>query len=129
VYSAPDASVFQYSEGRDATIVGFNFGLNEGRILQQRLEEAGLTASLFSANYVPEPAWDRILQSVAVTRKIVVIDDSKSVHLPCYTLLDRIHAAGIEFKRTVVTRTNIDFGMTDDRFAVDYDGIVRSLRG
>ena len=56
------------------------------------------------------------------------MDDSKSVHLPCYNLIDAIHEAGVTFRRTVVTRKEIDFGMTDDKFPVDYDAILASLK-
>lgn len=130
VYRSPDCSVFQYSEGKDVTIVGFNFALYEGHMLQKHLQEAGMSASLFSVNYLPDPEWDRIVKSVAVTKKLVVLDDSKSVHLPLYTLLDRIHEAGVSFKRVVVTRGNdIDFGMTDDVFRVDCASIIAKLRG
>lgn len=128
VYRSDDCSVFQYSEGRDATIVGFNFSLYEGHQLLQKMQAQGMTASLFSANYAPEPSWDRIIESVAKTRRLVVLDDSKSVHLPCYKLIDAIHQSGVTFRRAVVTRQEIDFGMTDDRFLVDYDAFLTSLR-
>ncbi len=127
VYRSDDCSVFQYTEGADATIVGFNFAFHEGHLLFQKMQERGLSAELFSANYVPEPSWDRIIESVARTRRLVVLDDSKSVHLPCYQLLDAIHEAGISFRRVIVTRKQVDFGMTDDKFPVDYEGIVSQL--
>lgn len=128
VYRNDDCSVFQYSEGRDATIVGFNFSLVEGHQLLQKMQAQGMSASLFSANYLPDPDWSRIVESVAKTRRLVVLDDSKSVHLPCYKLMDVIHQAGVTFRRDVVTRKEIDFGMTNDKFVVDYDALLASLK-
>lgn len=128
VYRSDDCSVFQYSEGKDATIVGFNFSLFEGHQLSQKMQAQGMSASLFSANYLPEPDWSRIIDSVSKTRRLVVLDDSKSVHLPCYNLIDAIHQAGVTFRRDVVIRKKIDFGMTDDKFPVDYDAILASLK-
>jgi pyruvate/2-oxoglutarate/acetoin dehydrogenase E1 component len=128
VYRNDDCSVFQYTEGKDATIVGFNFSLQEGHQLLQKMQAQGMSASLFSASYVPAPDWSRIIASVAQTRRLVVLDDSKSVHLPCYKLIDAIHQSGVTFRRDVVTRQEIDFGMSDDKFPVDYDALLASLK-
>ena len=128
VYAAEDSSVFQYTEGDGATIVCFNFSLPEGYVLRRKLLDKGITSSLFSANYVPYPSWDRIKQSVAVTRKLVVIDDSKSVNLPCYTLLNHLCQDGLSFYRIVITRgSDIDFSPCADDLQIDFDSIVLRL--
>lgn len=123
-----DGAVFQYTEGAGATIVCSNFSFAEGHALQQRLTERGVESSLFSVNYLPSIKWDMIKQSVARTHKLVVMDDSKSVHLPAYMLLDALHQDGIAFERVVVARGDkIDFCMSPDRYEVDFDGIVAKL--
>lgn len=128
VYSAEDNSVFQYTEGSDATIVCFNFSLAEGHALHKKLLEKGMASSLFSVNYVPYPDWSRIRQSVAVTGRLAVMDDSKSVHLPAYSMLDAIAGEGISFKRVVVVRgPKVDFGTDPDLFPVNYDDIIARL--
>lgn len=125
-YSAEDGSVFQYEEGDDATIVCFNFSLPQGLILKEKLSKAELSSSLFSANYVPFAKWERIIRDVARTKTLVVIDDSKSVHLPLYALLSEL-PANPSIKRIVVTReSNIDFGVCADNLNIDYDAIVET---
>ena len=127
VYAAEDGSVFQYEEGSDATIVCFNFSLPDGLALRERLSVAGLSSSLFSVNYVPFANWECIIRDAVRTGKIVVIDDSKSVHLPLYALLSEL-AAYPSIKKTVVTReSNIDFGVCADNLKIDYDAIVESV--
>ena len=127
LYSAEDGSVFQYEEGSDATIVCFNFSLPDGLALQEKLSKAGRSSSLFSANYVPFASWERIIRDVARTKTIVVIDDSKSVHLPLYTLLSEL-AADPSIKRIVVAReSDMDFGVCADNLRIDYDAIVETI--
>lgn len=128
IYSAEDSSLFQYNEGDDATIVCFNFSLPEGLTVQRALAECGVTSSLFSANYVVSPDWSRIKQSVAHTRKLVILDDSKSVHLPCYKMLDEMHQEGLSFERIIVTRgEDIRFSVDPEKFFVDVPSIVNFL--
>lgn len=130
VRAADDASILQYSEGDGATIVCFNFSLAEGLVLQKKMQERGLRSSLFQANYVPYPDWTPIQKSVAATRKLVVMDDSKSVHLPLYMLLDAIAEGGTPFRRVVVSRgKDVEFGMSDDKFVVNHDAILARLAG
>lgn len=123
-----DFSVFQYTQGAGATIVCFNFSLAEGKVLYHKLMEKGIAASLFSVNYVPFPDWSLIKQSVAATGKLVVMDDSKSVHLPAYALLDAIAGDGIRFKRALVARgPQVNFGVDPDVFPVNYEDIMSQI--
>ena len=63
-----------------------------------------------------------------MTGRLVVMDDSKSVHLPAYSMLDAIADNGISFKRVVVVRgPNVDFGIDPDIFPVNYDDIMSRL--
>jgi len=128
VYAADDSSVFQYTAGENITIVCFNFALPEGHILQKILLDHGITSSLFSVNHVPQQNWERIKQSVAQTRKLVVIDDSKSVNLLCYTLLHEVAQDCPPCQKIVVTReTDIDFGVCPDDLQIDYNSILSQL--
>ena len=128
VHAADDGSVFQYTEGADATIVCFNFSLPHGRALEQSLAAQGRQASLFSVNYVPSPDWGAIRESVAKTGRIVILDDSKSVHLPAYHLLDQIAQSNRPYRRWVVARgSEIDFGMSTDEFRVDVGALAQQV--
>jgi len=128
VYVADDSSVFQYTQGSDVTIVCFNFSLPEGYALHEQLSRRGISSSLFSVNQVPKQNWDAIKKSVGQTRKLIVMDDSKSVNLSCYALLHEIEDEFPSTQKIVVTReTNIDFGVCPDNFQIDHDAIIARL--
>lgn len=127
VFAAEDSSLFQYSEGDAATIVSFNFAFPEALAIQKELAAGGKTSSLFSVNYTPAVDWTRIKQSVAKTKRLVILDDSKSVHLPCYQMLDELYAGGLSFQRVVITRWQIDFGVSPEKFVVDARAVAAQL--
>ena len=130
VYAAPDSSLFQYSSGSDATIVCFNFSLAKGNLLRQKLDAQGLSASLFSANYVNPQNWERISQSVARTRKLVVFDDSRSIHTPAHKLMYEVSKNVDDFKHVIVTKGNdLEFGVSPEEFHVDYDAVIAQITG
>jgi len=128
VYAAPDSSLFQYTEGDEATIVCFNFSLAKGHVLQQKLSARGMRSSLFSLNYAVHQNWERIRQSVQRTGKVIVIDDSKSVHLPGYRLLYEIGDSCPQARKIAISRgSDVDFGVSPDALQIDYDAIVSQL--
>jgi len=71
----------QYSDGKDATIVCFNFSFPYGWEFYSRLKEKKIEASLFNVNSMNPIGWDYILRNAAKTQKLVIIDDSKSANL------------------------------------------------
>lgn len=130
VSAADDASLFQYTEGRDVTIACFNFSLPEGYRLHQKLLGCGLTSSLFSVNHVLPHRWERITQSVAQTQRVVVMDDSKSVNLLGYTLLHEVAAEIPTAQRLMVARgADVDFGVCADRLSIDDEALIAQLTG
>jgi pyruvate dehydrogenase E1 component beta subunit len=122
-----DANVFQYSEGDDATIVCFNFSLPQGHQLRHMLQEQGKTAAVFSVGYMEQYDWTSIRRSVERTKRLVVIDDSKSVHLAGHGLISDLLESGLSFQPTVVRRQSVDWGMTDDAMAIDYSSLLSRL--
>jgi pyruvate/2-oxoglutarate/acetoin dehydrogenase E1 component len=128
VDAAPDSSLFQYSEGDDVTIVCFNFSLSNGVALQQKLAERGFAASLFSANYVTRPNWVRVAGAVARSRKLIVLDDSKSVQTRASGLVCALLSSVGTFRHVVVTRGDaVEFGVSPEEFTVDSDAIIDQL--
>lgn len=127
IHTESDASVIQYADGNDATIVCYNFALADGVALQKKFSDTGKSAALFQANYVPEPQLAKIRESVARTGKLVILDDSKSVNLPCYHLIDHLHESGLSFRRIIVRHEKIDFGISDEKYIVNADAILAKL--
>jgi pyruvate/2-oxoglutarate/acetoin dehydrogenase E1 component len=128
VHASPDSSLFQYSDGDDVTIVCFNFSLPHGLALQQQLARVGLAASLFSANYVAQPDWTRIAERLARSRKLVVLDDSKSLHSRATALVCDLLTRVCPFAHVVVSRGDaVEFGVSSEEFTVDGEAIVAQL--
>jgi pyruvate dehydrogenase E1 component beta subunit len=80
VTASAGGEMFAYGSGADATIVAFNFAFPQAMKLQGAIEEAGADASLFSVNAMLPSTWEPILADLRRTRKLVVVDDSKSVN-------------------------------------------------
>ena len=128
VYGAPDSSLFQYTEGDDVTVVCFNFSLPSGLALQQRLAQRGLAASLFSANYVTRPTWDRVADRVAKSRRLIVLDDSKSVNTGGTALVCGLLGLVGAFRHVLVTRgAAVEFGVSSEEFTVDKDAVINRV--
>ncbi len=128
VDAAEDSSWFRYSTGSDVSIVCFNFSLPEGQILQTKLQERGMASSLFSVHQVFPQDWERIRQSVAQSRKLVVLDDSKSTHLLAYTLLHEV-AKEIPSAQTVLLSRgkDVELGVCPDQLEIDYNSLIQQL--
>jgi pyruvate/2-oxoglutarate/acetoin dehydrogenase E1 component len=128
VHVTKNAEVFQYTEGSDVTIACFNFSTPEGIVLHQKLQEQGMSSSVFSVNNVFPHDWTHIKEGVARTGRLVVLDDSKSVNLKGYTLLHEVAQDSPGSQRIIVKREDeIDFGVSPDSFQVDYDTLISSL--
>jgi len=129
LYSDKDCGLFQYTKGKDATIVCFNFSFPQGLELQKRLSQAGLKASLFSVNLSNIINWGRIIDDMQVSRNLIVFDDSKSETLACDNLLSSIPEHCWLEKKIVFKRTfsNKWFYPNPDEMEIDYDRIVSEL--
>jgi len=66
---------------------------------------------------------------VRETGKLVVIDDSKSENLSCFSLLAEARGTG-HLKKDVLIRRKLDdnwLNPVSDAMDIDYEGIVRAL--
>ena len=102
VTEAEDATWFQYTKGESATIVCFNFSFPYGYELYQKFKENGTETSLFSVNALTPINWDGIIADVKKTKKLIVIDDSKSENVSCYQFLNDVADSG-----TILTKKKI----------------------
>lgn len=104
IHQSADASLFQYTEGTDATIVSFNFAFPQGWELVSDLAASGVMASLFNVNSPTPIDWSPVIESVRRTRRLVVLDDSKSLNLSCHSLLAEARKATVLKSDLVFTR-------------------------
>ncbi len=130
IYSSNDKTLFQYTEGSKATIVCFNLSLPYGWELYNKLKEKNTDASLFSVNAVTPTDWKKIIENVKNTKKLVVIDDSKSENFSSDNFLVNV-LEQCDLDRKIVVRRefrgNEWLYPNPDLLEVDYDGIVSDL--
>ena len=87
-----DKGVIRHAAGGDATIVAFNLAFPEAAGLHRALAEQHIDASLYSVPATMPEALDVILNDVDRTRRLVVIDDGKSVNLPSHAFIGAVRA-------------------------------------
>lgn len=75
-----NGDIHQYADGDQATIVGFNFAFPQALSIWRASKERGIDGSLFSVNGVIPASWEPIVRSVRASKRLVVVDDSKSVN-------------------------------------------------
>jgi len=125
--------LFKYKEGADATIVSFNLSFPYAAELRQKLKEEKIDASLFSVSAATPIDWNEIKKDVEKTKKLVVLDDSKSRNLSCDNLLTEMQKE-CELSEIIVVKKDIDDAKNDwlkpnpDGLKVDYEKIIKKLR-
>lgn len=129
IYSNKESTLFQYTEGDNATIVCFNFSFPYGFELYSKLKEKRITSSLFSVNAVTPIKWDKIIKDLKKTKKIVVIDDSKSENLSCYNfLMEAYDKCQINNKIIIKKDFSKDWLSPNlDQLEINYDSIIEKL--
>ncbi len=130
VFVSNDLSVFQYSEGEDVTIVCFNFSFPNGYKLSQKLNQNKINASLFNVNSPTFVDWTKIIENVKQTKKIIVIDDSKSVNLNCDALLSEL-CGQIHLDKKIILKKELSenwLNPIDDQMEIDFDSIAEKIQ-
>ncbi len=122
-------NIFQYSDGTDVTIVSFNFSFPQANKLSAVLGEKGIKASHFNVNAAMASNWDAIAENVRTTKKIIVIDDSKSLHIPADNLIAEL--SGITLNKKIVIRRKLGADWlhpVSDIVEIDEEGVISELR-
>jgi len=130
IKSNEDKTIFQYFEGNDTTIVCFNLSLPYGLELYQKLKEKKHNSSLFSVNAVTPIKWNDIIENVKKTKKLVVIDDSKSENLSCDNFInDVLNECKLE-KKVIIKKLFSENWLwpNPDKLEINYDEIMNRLK-
>jgi len=129
-----DRGVFQYGRGDDVTLVAFNFALRQASLVADRLHEQGLGVDLFHHNFVPGADRDLLFESAGRTRRVLILDDSKSYLSMADDLVADLRGEVNGLQSRVMTRRDLapaDFGVVADEFGVEdaaVDWVVESIR-
>ena len=126
VYSNKESTIFQYTEGNDVTIVCFNFSFPYGFELHNKLKEKGINSSLFSVNSPTPIQWDKIIEDLQKSKKLVLIDDSKSENLSCYNFLAEASEQCQMDNKIIIKRDFLEDWLSPilDQLKINYDNIV-----
>ncbi|MBF0570604.1 MAG: hypothetical protein HQL12_01910 [Candidatus Omnitrophica bacterium] len=126
---SPDRSVFQYAQGKQATIICFNLSLPYGVVMAGRLKEKGLSASLFSVNSPVPVNWDELVHDINKTGTLILIDDLKSRNLASDNLLVKVLGHCTLKQKFIIRRRPEEnvFSPHHDQMVIDYDHIVGQL--
>ena len=124
-----NGEIFQYKEGKDVTLVSFNFSFPQAYALEAKLRENGMSAAFFNVNSAIATDWTPIIKSAKKTKKIVVIDDSKSLHVAMDALFTELCVDVPLEKKIVIKRALGDDWVhpVSDVMEIDYNHIIAKL--
>jgi pyruvate/2-oxoglutarate/acetoin dehydrogenase E1 component len=128
-YKDNDCNFFQYQNGLDASIICFNQALPYGIELYSLMKEKGLNSSLFSINSHLKKNYDFIINNIIKTKRVIIIDDSKSHNRLSNILLSEV-LIKCQLKRyKIITRQpqNNDFFPRKDVLEIDYSRIISDI--
>lgn len=129
VYQDISGNFFQYTEGKDTTIVCFNNSLPYGIELQRVMKKSNLCSSLFSVNSHLHVDYSYIIDNIKNTKKLILIDDTKSRNrLSDRFLVDVLSASTLKNKIIISrTITNKSFYPCKDVLDIDYNKIINDI--
>ena len=121
-------TVFQYSNGIDVTIVCFNFSFPQGYELYQELLKNNIDATIFNVTSSTPTEWSEIIKNIKHTKKLIILDDSKSHNLSCYALINDLNAISLT-KKILITKPFASdwFNPNQDLLEVNIKNILDEL--
>ena len=129
IIESESGNIFQYYDGEDVTIVCFNFSFPQGLKLHNQFKGKGVRSSLFSVNAATPVKWTPIIENAGRTRKLVVLDDTKSINRSCYHLTTTVHEK-CDMDRVLILERKItdeDLCPNSEEFVVDYDTVIQDI--
>jgi len=129
IYKARNNQYFQYKKGIDATVVCFNQALPYGAILEEHMHNKSLSASLFSINSHLHDDYSRILDDISATKRLVIIDDSKSRNrLSDRFLSEVLTNCKLEQYKVISRKPRVDdFYPNNDALDINYSFIIEEM--
>jgi len=125
-----ETSLLQYSRGTDVTIVCFNFSFPIGWKILENLKNDGIESSIFNITALTPINWGEILENVKETKKIIIIDDSKSQNLACENLIVYLYDNCDSLKKIILKREieNNWVHPVSDEMVINYQKIKDALQ-
>ncbi len=120
---------FQYTKGNSLTIVCFNHALPYGVKIQQIFKEKGYSCSLFSINAHSYGEFEPIMRDISISKKLVLIDDSKSRNrLSDKFLLNTLREVKLEKLKIILPKDSIEkLFPNSDILEINYNTILEEM--
>jgi pyruvate/2-oxoglutarate/acetoin dehydrogenase E1 component len=123
-YSSNDSSIFKYQSGKKATLLCFNFGLKYLESILSNNRKINLDVDIFHINFCNDN-FNEIINSVRKTKKIVIINDSKSDNKHSNKLLLEIYGSISSFKLLTIYRdNNYYYQVNSELFEINFQGLL-----
>ena len=124
-----NGEIFQYKNGKDIIVVSSNFTLPQVQKLINNLEINGTEVTHFhiSAGIIDD--YSIIINQILITKKVIFIDDSKSVQTPIDYLLTTL--AGIHLDIKIILKRNLDsnwLSPVSDNFQIDENWVLNQIK-
>ena len=123
-----NGEIFQYRDGKDITIVSSNFSFPQAKNLIKTLTENGFDSSHFNISSGLSDDFSLVIRNIYKTRKVIVIDDSKSIQTPVDNLLAQL--CGINLKKKIVIKRHLNenwLNPVSDIFEIDETAVLNGL--
>jgi len=120
---------FQYYKGDDISIVCFNNSLSYGVEFHNIMLNRGLTSSVFSINCHLYTNFDHVINDINKTKRLLIIDDSKSRNRLSDRFLIEVLAknASTKYKMIVRQPTVSDFYPQKDSLDINYNSAIDDI--
>ncbi len=124
-----EGNLFHYSDGDDVTIICSNFSLPYGNKFCEEFRSRGMSGSLFSINTYLNFNYSDLIQNISKTKKVLIIDDSKSANLLFSDLINEINSSlGLVKSHIIKREYSKDFYYPkSDELTIDYKSIADSF--
>lgn len=123
-----NGEIFHYKKGKDVTIVSSNFSYSEADRLVCFLEKNNIKCSQFNISSGLIDNLNPIINDIAITKHLILIDDSKSIQTPVDHLLTQLH--GINIKKIIILKRHLNndwLNPVSDLFEIDVIKVLNDL--
>ena len=129
VYKDIDSNFFQYEKGDDVSIICFNQALNYGVEMSRLMKDKDIFPSLFSINSHLKKNYDLIINDIKKTKKLIIIDDSKSKNRTSDNFLLEVLINCKPKRYKILSRQPLkdDFFPREDVLDLNYDDIINDF--
>ena len=111
--------------------MSLNFALRDALEMDDRLIDSGVQSDVFHMNFVPGADLTAVVESCRRTRRLVLLDDSKTVTKFGDILIAELGQSTVSAEVLSFCRRGCpdeDYGANEDRLAPDFEQALKFIR-